>query len=368
MDKIIILYFSRKNLKQSPTKLSLNISDQTINNGTISINGNTITKATDIVFTATSTGLKQSLLEAFRKASGATSNSSIPSNVKIIKISKLEKVNTISNSSNEIMNVACTYDIKYGSIQENSYFMNEFMADLSLNAFDFVLPSTLNNINSVNSPKIGDKLRATFYYITLNDIENINFTRNGTLYTNKNFAFINKCYVSSGFNSSLSTKLIISNFNQPITNSRYKIFYDYLAPKPNERIIIRYNYNKLIGDVQLGIEKSRPINADILVKEAKQILVDLTINVTINKQSLSSSALILQNLKDTLISNINSTGLGATLDASSLISAAFSVSGISGARIIYFNKSGISGQVLQIKAQNDQYLTSNNIIVNLETR
>lgn len=366
LDKVAIYYYGYSNLKQAPTRLSVNISDQVNNAGVLSFNGHTITKAEDIVFTATSTGLKLNLTEAFKKAVGTSSNSNIPSNVKLVRISKLEKVSTFTIESDEVLTVNATYDVSKSIIQDNTYYISDFISDQTLSNFDFVLPSTSNN--TLNSPKIGDRLRATFYYLTTDDAENVSFTRNGTLYTNKYFALINKIFVSSGFNASQSAKLTLNNLNQPITGSRYKAFYNYLAPKPNERIIVRYNNNKLIADATFNVENSRPINADVLVREAKQVLVDLTINIVISSQSITSSTLILQNVKDALIAAINSTSLGTSLDSSSLINTAFSVSGVAGARIISFNKTGSTGQVLSIKAQNDEFLVANNITVNPETR
>jgi uncharacterized phage protein gp47/JayE len=366
-DKVLILFYKFNNLKQAPTRLSVNLSDQVINTGVLSINGDTLTEAIDIIFTATSTGLKQNLTDAFKQASGLNSNVMIPGNVKLAKIAKLEKVTTVSITSDEVLTVQAIYDVSGSTIKDNSYFSNEFISNFTLENFDFILPSTINNTQPVNIPTIGDRIRITFYYATTNDLENVSFTRNGTLYTNKLFANINKIYVASGFNSSQSSKITINNFNQPITGSRYKATYNYLAPKPNERITIISNFNKLISDVSFSIENSRPINADILVKEAIQLLIDVTINIVISSQVTTSSSLILQNVKNSIIAAINATSLGTTLDSSSLINTSFSVSGVSGARIIYFNKTGQSGQVVSITAHNNEYLVANNIIINQET-
>jgi hypothetical protein len=150
--------------------------------------------------------------------------------------------------------------------------------------------------------------------------------------------------------------------------SRYKIYYDYLAPKTNERIIIRYNYNKLISDVTFSLENTRPINADVLARQAKQVLLDLTMNVVIADDFKSSSTTVLQNLRDKLVSTINSNELNQIIDTTTLINAAQSVSGIARARILYFNKTGLQGQVISVQAQKDEYLVANNIILNTETR
>lgn len=368
-DKVLITYFKYASLKQAPTRLGLTVTDQTINSGVISALGTTITKAEDIVFSATSTSLRQGIFEAIRKALGLNSSASLPSNVKLVKIAKLERVTTTNSTSDDVLITNYTYNLSGTKIQDNSFFSDDFISDTTLGAFDFVLPSTQTNISNLTDQFTGgDKFRITFYYSTTNDLENVIFTRNGTLYTNKFFALIDKVYISSGFGSSQSAKLTLSNFNQPLTGSRYKAFYDYLAPKQNERIIIRYNYNKLVSDVTFNVESNRPINADVLIRQAKEVDIDVTMNVVISDQFKTSSALVLQNLKDKLIAAINSNSLGANLDSSSLINTAFAVDGVSGARIVFFNKSGSIGQVLSIQAKDDEYFVANSVTVNVETR
>jgi hypothetical protein len=101
--------------------------------------------------------------------------------------------------------------------------------------------------------------------------------------------------------------LTLTNFNQPITGSRYTVYYNYLAPQPNERIIITYNYNQLISTVTFNIENSRPINADVLVQAATEVLVRCN-----NEYRYRSSfykycgSLILQNVQNAVVSAINS--------------------------------------------------------------
>lgn len=369
-DKVFVMFFKFKNLRQSPTKLIGTIVDQVSNAGTITINGSTIAKATDIVFTATNTGLKLNLSEAIRKALNLSSVATIPNNIKISSIVKMEKVITVSSNDDTILEVLNSYDLKNTTIQNNLLY-NNFVSDSTLQNLDFILPSTSNNLSNVTShnlPTLGDKIRITFYYTTDNDTENLSYTKNGALYTNKKFAIIDKSYVSSGLKSSQSAKFTASSFTQPNLASRYKVFYDYLAPKQNERILIRYNFNKLISDATFALENNRIINADVLARQAKQILLDLTMNVVISSDSISSTNTILQNLKDQLISAMTTTKLGQIVDAVTLINIAQSVSGIDRARILYFNKTGIMGQVSKIQAQEDEYFSANNIILNTETR
>jgi hypothetical protein len=91
-------------------------------------------------------------------------------------------------------------------------------------------------------------------------------------------------------------------------------------------------------------------------------------NVVIADDFKSSSTTVLQNLRDKLVSTINSNELNQIIDTTTLINAAQSVSGIARARILYFNKTGLQGQVISVQAQKDEYLVANNIILNTETR
>jgi hypothetical protein len=362
-DDVVVLMFIASNLRQAPSKLAVTVADQINNSGIITVAGTTLTKINEVVFTATNNSLQQNVAEALRKTLGLTSSGTIPSNVNLARVTKVEKVTTTTGG--EILSTDFTYDVLGTSIKDNVYYANETVDNDNLSSLDFILPSTTNNLSNV--PRIGDKLKITCYFITTSDTESLSFTRNGTLYTNKLFTFIDKIYVSSGFTST-SSRFIISYFNQPATGSRYKVFYDYTAPKQNERIVIRYNENQLIATTTFNIENARPINADVLVKSAKKLYVDLTMNIVIKSNYVTSAATVLQNLKDKLSTAINTNKLGDILDASDLVTVAQSVDGVDRARVIYFNENGQVGQVLSLIAQKDQYFVANNVLVSQETR
>jgi uncharacterized phage protein gp47/JayE len=370
-DMVFINIFNYKNLRKAPTRITATTVDQVVNPGIITVSGTTLAKATDVIFTATNTGLKLNLSEALRKTLNLSSTSSIPSNIKIAKIIKAEKVVTASPTDDSVLEVLTTYDTLNSTIQNNLLYSDDMLSNPVLQSLDFVLPSTVNNTVSTvpnNLPTLGDKIRVTFYYIITNDFENLSYTRNGTLYTNKKFTLIDKMFISSGFKSSQSTRFTASSFTQPSLGSRYKIFYDYLAPKQNERIVVRYNYNKIISDVTFAIEGSRPINADVLARASKETLLDLTINVVIDPTQLSSTTTILQNLRDQLVSTLTTNKMGLIVDQPTIINVAQAINGISRARILYFNKTGGIGQVLKVQAQADEFFAPNNIIINTETR
>jgi len=362
-DNVYVILYNFSNLRKSPTKIINTISDQIVNSGVLTIKGTTIYKAQDVIFTSINNGLKLNISEAIMEALNLNSTSTVPNNVNIAKIIKLEKVATSSNVVTESLIV---YDTKNTIIQNNLLYTDSMLSDYTLPNLEFILPSTKNN--NANLPAIGDSLRISFYYTLSDDSENLSYTKNGSLYTNKKFAYINKIYVSSGLNSSQSAKITSTSFTQPTTGTRYQIFYDYLAPKQNERIIINYDYNQLCTSVTFNLETSRPINADILAKAAQQVLLDLTMNIVISNNYLTSKDTIVQSVKDQLISSMTVTKLGSVIDTTTLINIAQSITGVARARIIYFNVTGTEGSISIFQALNNQYFSANNIIVNTEIR
>lgn len=370
-DLVYTMFFNFKNIRKSPTRIIGTTLDQVLNTGVVSIAGTTMALAQDVIFTATTTGLQQNLQEAMRKALNLSSTAAIPSNVKLAKIVKLEKVATYSPGSDIVLEVLTTYDVLNTTIGSNLYFDDTMLASTSLTSLEFELPNTTNNTltgATPNLPTLGDQLRVTFYYTTDNDFENLSYTRIGSLYTNKKFALINQIYISSGFQASQSTKFTATSFTKPSVGARYTAFYNYLAPKQNERIVIQYNFNKLITDTTFTIENSRPINADVLVRAAKLVQLDLTMNVVINANFLSTSTTVLQNLRNQLVAALTSTQLGQTIDQITLINIAQGVQGIDRARILLFNVAGQPGQVLSLTANEDQYFQPDTITINTETR
>jgi len=190
------------------------------------------------------------------------------------------------------------------------------------------------------------------------------------LYTDNIFAIVDTIAISSGFTSgdSQTASLSVTAQNQPQAGTRYNVAYDYIAPKSNERISIRYNENKLVADTTLNIENVRTISSDVLVKSASPILVDATLNIVVSQGFESSSTLVQQNVQDAVTSALNATNLGTIVDASDLIEVAYTVDGVDRIRVIYFNINGLNGSALSIEAEDNEYLQANIVTVNVETR
>lgn len=362
-EKVIVIYYGTEGLRQSFSRLAATLSDQIANEGILTVSGTTATKAADIVFTAINSGFTQNVSEAVRKAKGLLSNEALPSGIQLVRVVKLEKV---SVTDGEVVTIDASYDVLGTRVKNSNFFSNEMVEDLNLSDLDFTIPSTVEN--TTDAPNIGDQLRITFYYVTPNDTEDLVFSRNGTVYGNKFFAIIDKAYVSSGFNTVSTGKITFAPTNQPITGSRYRTFYDYLAPKPNERIIIRYNYNKLISDATLTLEPTRPISADVLLKEAVQLKVNLSLAIVVKSEFTASTNVVLQNVKDRVTAAINTNTLGDTLDSSDLSSVAQGVTGVDRVRVTAFNLDQEVGQVLSIIAQKNEYFVANTITIVAEGR
>lgn len=373
-DFVYLNIFDFQNLRQAPTRVIGTTTDQIVNIGTMVVNGTTLSLVQDAIFTVTATGLHLNVNQALRTALGLPTSSTIPTNIYLAKVVKAEKVATYSPNNPIVLEVLATYDTQNTTIQNNLFFADSMLGNSALSGLDFILPSTANNTSNVtgasNLPTLGDQIRISFYYATTNDQENLAYTRIGALYTNKRFAIINKIYVASGFNASQSTRFTGTSFTQPQLGARYNPTYNYLAPKQNERIVINYTYNKIIGDVTFNLEATRPVTADVLAKEAQLVELDLTMNVVLDSTVIANgtSTTVLQNLRNTLQSSMTTTKLGQVIDQITLINVAQGVSGIDRARILYFNVTGKTGSILTFQAQNNQYFGPNNVVINTETR
>jgi uncharacterized phage protein gp47/JayE len=371
-DKVFINFYNFHVLRKGLSRLIGTTVDQVTNVGTVSVVGTTLNLAQNIVFTATSTGLQLDLTTALQTALGLSLGATIPTNIYIAKIVALQQVNIVSITNPIVLQTLVNYDTLNTQLSNNLFYPDTMLQNTSLPPLSFILPSTTNNTLNINGqnnlPTLGDQVQVTFYYATTNNQENLAYTRIGTLYTNNRFALINKVFIAGGFNASQSTSFTATSFTQPALGSRYTPTYNYLAPQQNERIVINYNYNQLVGTTTFNVEGTRPITADVLVKESTLIELDLTMNVVINPTMISSTTTILQNLRSAINSALTATQLGQSIDQITLINIAQGVSGINLARILYFNITGVQGSILTFQAYNNQYFEPNNVILNTEVR
>ena len=128
------------------------------------------------------------------------------------------------------------YDVKNYKLSDNSFDLDSALTDSSLSRTQVVLPQTPNNVDA--QLNTGDIVRVSFYFIDTTDSESMFFSRNGLQTTNKIFQTIDRIAIGSGFQNAagvIKGTLLVTNFNQPASNTSYDVDYNYTGPKENER-------------------------------------------------------------------------------------------------------------------------------------
>jgi hypothetical protein len=280
-------------------------------------------------------------------------------------IAKVDEVSVIGDSGE----ILYSFDVQGYQILNNKYDVGFSSSSSSLSATKFTLRSSQTNSSIPLSS--GSKISVKLLVAKEGDSEDVYFSGNGQIYSSKSYATITKISVASGFRGPAGN--IIGNLavfvgNQPPTNNVFFASYSFLAPKEGERISIRYNLNRLILDATNGVENVRPIAADVLVKEAAEILVDISGQILINDNQLQNSDFIVQNAADEISKILSTNILGPTVDYSDIISAAARVSGVDSVNISLFNVSGSTGRKSFIRALDNQTINPGNIFLEAVSR
>jgi len=351
------------NLRRAASNIRV-IADSIEAEGNITISGVTRFKVKDALVVVTSgSGYEVDLRSAILTNSGL---SSLPSTIQVTRLIKLERVNL--DNSNVVESVDNEYELTNYKLKDNSYDLNKALSNSSLNKTTAELSQTTNNIAA--QLNTGDVVRVTFHYINTVDSESLFFSRNGQQTTDKLFQTINRIGIGSGFQNAAGDivgTIVAKNFNQPIANTNYNVDYNYVGPKENERITINYNNNTLVSSATFAIETARPITADVLVKAAEAVSIDVTIRIVLLEEFVDQSQTVLQDATDAVDAFLSTNSLGATVDQSDVINALYAISGIDRVRIINFSV-GDSGNLLSITADRNQYLTSGSTIITIEER
>ena len=332
--------------KFGPTKLRCNISG-IVRPGKIKITGTTFSRLTIKVFSGTSynnniLNLRSAIINSLSFTSEAN-----------IGIARVEKIYIPDENH--------FYDVQTYLLFNNEYDLSYANKDESLSPLSVKLANTSkNNIKFSSGTEIEIDLLA---YIK-SDSEEIYFAENQISFTDKIFALIDRITISSGFRNTAGAivgSLEIQPLSQPITGSSYSVNYDFSAPKEGERITVRYNTNGLIADVTRAIEQVRNITADVFVKEAIDITVDVEGEILINANAEESKDQIIENVISEVTNLLNTGLLGSTINYSDIISTATSVSGVSSVNITLFNFSGEKGRRAFITSLDNQSIVAGNI-------
>jgi len=280
---------------------------------------------------------------------------SVPSNMGIARVDRAALLGWSGRFKEE-------YDVFGCSLKNVEYSIGAAEKDGELMNYQFELPDTPNNNSIVASS--GDIILLHILVYDKNAYEEIYFSEAADKVTANRFARINRVSVSSGFRSgknSLIGSISVEAVSQPKSGSTYYADYDFIAPKEGERITVSYNVNRLVIDATADIERVRPITADILVKEADEILVDVEGTVLINENALSESSRIIDAAINAVTSLLNTARLGAVIDYSDIVSVVAAQNGIDSVNISLFNESGKTGRKAFVKTLDNQTISPGNI-------
>jgi hypothetical protein len=333
-----------------PTRLSLTTSG-TARSGKIKVTGTTLNRVElDITTGISINGLTFDLSADIKSYLGVTT---IPDTVRIAR------VDSVVGLDNEDL----VYDIVGQELGNTDYAFGTAKLDSTLSSTEFVLPST--NTNSIINPSSGEKFRVSLLLSVDSDFEDLYFPGNNTVITDRLFGRIDRITVSSGFRSTtgvLVGTVIVRPSGQPSTGISYSASYDFIAPKEGERLTVRYNLNRLITDVTVGIEDVRPITADVLVKEAPELSIDVYGEIIVNKDVETNSDTVVQNVSDAVVNLINTSVLGSTIDYSDIVSVGTGIVGVDSLNVSLFNESGETGRRTFIKALDNQSLVAGTVV------
>jgi len=350
-----------RNLRFAPSYLRINVQG-IANRGRLTVQGTIFTRVQEIV-TITQDSLTINLRDSILSSQELDS---IPSTGYIALIDKVERVTVVNDV---VQGIEAELDTLNYEIKNTKYSNGTAIYNSSLSSTQFRLAATDNNLSEI--PSTGQRLRITYYYVDTNYTESIPVSFSGVYFSSKKYAYISSLSLASGFTGltgNIAGNITVSNFNQPLSSSTYLPSYSYVAPKEGERITITYNYNKLIGDATFNIEDVRPITADVLVKAAVPLEVDISMQVVPTPAYANNTTNLSSNIEETVTVFSTANGLNSILDASDIINAVYSVPGVDRVVLTKFNLTGNTGILKSVSADRNQYIVAGNIQVEIEER
>jgi hypothetical protein len=350
-----------RNLRFAPSFLRMDLQG-VLSTGRLTIRGTSWTKVEQII-TIRRDGLAIDLADAVKTELGL---STLPSTGYVALVDSLEKVTL---SGGDVSSVNYVYDAQNQDLKTVGYSNGKAFADSTLTSTEVSLAATPDN--TTNSPITGDSVRVVCYWADTNAVERVTVSASGVQFSNDKYAFVDTVSVDSGFlslSNVIEGTVSITNFNQPTSSSNYFTSYNYTAPKEGERLTITYNYNRLLSDALFQIEDVRPVTADVLVKAATALPIDVTVNIVALTDFSGGDANLTQSVLEATTNFLSFTTLGGTIDNDDLVAALHNVVGVDRVTLRTFNLEGETGIRQSITADNNQYFAAGTITVVIEER
>jgi hypothetical protein len=209
------------------------------------------------------------------------------------------------------------------------------------------------------------------YWADTNAVERVTVSTSGIQHSKNKYAFIENITVDSGFvgvSGAIEGSLNIVSSNQPSTGSSYFTTYSYTAPKEGERITVTYTYNRLISDATFAVEEVRPVTADVLVKQAQEVPVDVSMRIVALTTFTGGDTNLIQNVTETVTVFLTSQGLNSTIDNDDIVALVHNVAGVDRVTMTKFNLSGNTGLKQSLSTSRSQYFSAGLIEVVVEDR
>jgi uncharacterized phage protein gp47/JayE len=284
-------------------------------------------------------------------------------------LGKLNYVQRVTLSDQAVSSIDYEFDTLNYKVKNATYCPGEGFENSSLDRFSVQLSDTSENLE--NMPTVGQKLKISFYLINPLASENVIVSSSGLKFSAYKYLYISRISVSSGFvglSGNVEGTLSIESFTQPSAGTVYFVTYSYIAPKEGERLVVNYNFNRLINDLSFLVERVRPITADVLIKAANVIEVDVSAQIVLTDSVNSSNELVRQNVIEAVSLFLSNGGLGFVVDASDIIAAIATVPNVDRVVLTTFNYSGSKGLRKTISADRSSYIVPGIISAEIEER
>lgn len=275
-----------------------------------------------------------------------------------VGIAKVNRLYTIDSSGE----VDAEFDVFGCSLFDNSFSTEVSSLDSSIENYKFIIPSNYHN-NLINLSS-SDKVFVNFMLFDRSASEEIFFAGPSQKSTVNRFGRIESIVASSGFRNNVGAitgSVSIDLLSQPNESAQYFVDYSFKSPKEGERLTVSYNVNRLLIDATSEIERVRPITADVLIKEAEEILIDVQGTILVNDNLISSADSIVEAVSNAVTRLLTGTRLGDTVDYSDVVSAAASQNGVDSVNVSIFNESGLSGRKAFIRSLDNQFISPGTI-------
>jgi len=249
-------------------------------------------------------------------------------------------------------------DINNYKLKNRDYDIRNASLDSSLKNLEMNIPGTHNYTS-------GTIIEADMYISDPKSFEELFFFETESRITNKFYYRINKINIISGFknsNNNVIGNINLFQLNQPGQGESYFSNYDFKAPRDGERVTIEYNTNNLIRTATNAVESVRPVTADVLIKEAAELLVDVSGSVVVSEDFQSDSASVLENVNNNVANLLNSGELGSLIDYSDIIQIVTGVAGVDSVDVSKFNYSGQNGRRTFVKALDNQTISPGTVL------